>query len=111
MIDYPGLILIFVLLSITMPVYLLPSIMAREKNNFNSVLLLNVLLGWTVIAWIISLIWALRTEKDPLRSYKLNTHNCCPKIEAELTKLRNLFRAGAITKTDYHNETRKIIGN
>jgi hypothetical protein len=46
-----------------------------------------------------------------MRSYKLNTHNCCPKIEAELTKLRNLFRAGVITKTDYHNETRKIIGN
>lgn len=110
MVGYPELILLFIWLSITMPIYLLPSILAREKNNFTSVLLLNVLLGWTVIGWVVSLIWALKTEKDPLRSYKLNTHNCCPKIEAEVTKLRNLFRAGVITKDDYHNETRKIIG-
>jgi hypothetical protein len=111
MVDSPGLILLFIWLLITMPIYMLPSIMGRDKNKFNSILLLNIFLGWTVIGWGLLLVWALKTDKDPLRVYRSKTLDCCPKIEAELTKLKNLFRAGEITKDDYHQETSKLIKN
>jgi hypothetical protein len=41
-------------------IYLLPSLIASAKKRKNSgaILLLNLLLGWTVIGWIVALIWA-----------------------------------------------------
>ncbi len=43
-------------------VYLAPTIVAivRGSRNSGPVLLVNVLLGWTVIGWIVSLTMALR---------------------------------------------------
>jgi len=43
--------------------YLLPSIIGGNKKNFTAILALNILLGWTVIGWIIALIWALTYEQ------------------------------------------------
>ena len=44
--------------------YFLPTIIAgvRKKRNLISIGLLNFLLGWTVIGWIIALIWAFAHE-------------------------------------------------
>jgi hypothetical protein len=42
--------------------YFLPSIIGREKRNFPAIFILNLLLGWTVIGWIVALIWALTAE-------------------------------------------------
>ena len=40
--------------------YFLPSVVAgvRSHNNYNAILLLNLLLGWTVAGWIGALIWS-----------------------------------------------------
>ena len=43
---------------IVLIVYFLPSIVGFEKRNRNAIFILNLLLGWTVIGWIIALIWA-----------------------------------------------------
>lgn len=42
-------------------IYFLPSIIAGMKKRKNSVdiLILNTFLGWTILGWIIALIWAL----------------------------------------------------
>ena len=45
--------------------YFLPAFLARNKANFTAILLLNLLAGWTVIGWIIALVWAL--SSDPQR--------------------------------------------
>jgi len=47
--------------------YFLPSILARNRNNFLSIFLLNFFLGWTVIFWIVALIWAL-SEPAPAQT-------------------------------------------
>jgi Superinfection immunity protein len=41
-------------------IYFLPTIVAlvRHKRNVVSILLLNLFLGWTLIGWIIALLWA-----------------------------------------------------
>jgi Superinfection immunity protein len=46
--------------------YFLPSIMAfaRSKRDLLAIFLLNLFLGWTVIGWVVSLVWAVKT--DPL---------------------------------------------
>ena len=48
---------LFLLLSLFL--YFLPAYLARNKPDFTSILLLNLLAGWTFIGWIIALIWAL----------------------------------------------------
>lgn len=41
--------------------HFLPAIIAgvRHGQNFGWILLVNVLLSWTVIGWIVALIWAI----------------------------------------------------
>ena len=50
----------FFLLSLFL--YFLPAYLARNKPDFTSILLLNLLAGWTFIGWIIALIWALTAK-------------------------------------------------
>jgi hypothetical protein len=44
--------------------YFLPSIvaLARNKRDIASIILLNFFLGWTMIGWIVALVWALKTD-------------------------------------------------
>lgn len=50
--------LMFIIGSIAL--YILPSIIAsqKDKKNKDAITILNLLIGWTVIGWIISLVWA-----------------------------------------------------
>jgi hypothetical protein len=42
----------------------LPAIIAfaRSKRDAGAILVLNFLLGWTAIGWIIALVWALKSD-------------------------------------------------
>jgi hypothetical protein len=44
--------------------YFLPSIIAvaRSKRDTTAIFVLNLLLGWTAIGWVIALVWALKTD-------------------------------------------------
>lgn len=47
--------------------YLLPSFVAykRGRTNKSPILLLNLLLGWTFIGWVIALVWSTTTPTAP----------------------------------------------
>lgn len=42
--------------------YFLPSFLGRRKGNFKAIFALNLLLGWTLVGWVVSLVWALSQE-------------------------------------------------
>ena len=44
--------------------YFLPGIiaLARNKRDGGAIFVLNFLLGWTAIGWIITLVWALKQD-------------------------------------------------
>ena len=46
-------------------VFLLPTIIAvfRHKKNITAILVLNLLGGWTVVGWIIALVWAFAPDR------------------------------------------------
>jgi len=48
-------------LIILLGIYLLPGIIAgfKKKKNQTAIFFFNFLLGWTIIGWIIALIWSL----------------------------------------------------
>jgi hypothetical protein len=45
--------------------YFLPAFIAHNKRDFAAIFLVNLLFGWTVIGWIIALIWACAAETKP----------------------------------------------
>ena len=48
--------------------YFLPAIIGRDKRDAAGIILLNVFLGWTVIGWVIALVWAITSEPySPVR--------------------------------------------
>jgi hypothetical protein len=44
--------------------YFLPSIIAfaRSKRDVTAIVLLNFFLGWTMIGWVVALVWAVKTD-------------------------------------------------
>ncbi|HUO24291.1 MAG TPA: superinfection immunity protein [Candidatus Aquilonibacter sp.] len=44
--------------------YFLPAIIAfaRSKRDATAILLLNLFLGWTMIGWVVALVWAVKTD-------------------------------------------------
>jgi hypothetical protein len=45
--------------------YFLPTLVAllREKRDKLSIFLVNLFLGWSVIGWIVALVWAFKTDR------------------------------------------------
>jgi hypothetical protein len=42
--------------------YFLPTLIGHKKANAGAIFVLNLLLGWTVIGWIVALVWALTVD-------------------------------------------------
>ena len=55
--------MLFVLAGIFL--YFLPSIIAHNKRDFAAILIINLLFGWTVVGWIVALVWACAAEAKP----------------------------------------------
>lgn len=56
---------IFIILFIIgLVVYFIPTVIAliKRKKNLVAIAALNFLLGWSVIGWVVSLVWALKVE-------------------------------------------------
>lgn len=46
-------------------IYIAPIIVARvrEHPNYGAIAALNILLGWTFVGWVASLVWALTNQR------------------------------------------------
>ena len=45
-------------------VYFLPAIIAHNKKNATAITVLNLFTGWTVVGWVVALVWATATAED-----------------------------------------------
>ena len=52
-------------LAVLVLLYFLPAIIGRGKHDATGIFLLNLFLGWTIIGWVIALIWACAAEPYP----------------------------------------------
>lgn len=59
-----------VTLGISLLLYLLPAFVAgwRDHHNLVAIVVLNILLGWTVIGWILALVWSCTSPPPQRRS-------------------------------------------
>ncbi|HWZ77769.1 MAG TPA: superinfection immunity protein [Candidatus Sulfotelmatobacter sp.] len=51
--------------------YFLPAIiaLARSKRDLLAIFLLNLFLGWSVIGWIVALVWAAKSDVPATARY------------------------------------------
>ena len=51
--------LVLILLSVV--IYFIPSFVANSKQHpfMTGILLLNLFLGWTILGWVVALVWAV----------------------------------------------------
>ena len=49
----------FLIFALGTVLYFLPAIVGRNHKQAAAITLLNLLLGWTLIGWVIALIWAV----------------------------------------------------
>jgi purine-cytosine permease-like protein len=47
--------------------YFAPTITAhvRDKKNFVSIFIVNLLLGWSIVGWVVALAWAFAKDSNP----------------------------------------------
>ncbi|HVM75136.1 MAG TPA: superinfection immunity protein [Candidatus Saccharimonadales bacterium] len=68
-------------LAFSVLLYFLPAIIGRHKRDAAGIFLVNLLLGWTLIGWIIALIWACTSEDYAQVRYvhvhPAGLHYCC----------------------------------
>ena len=59
-----GITLLSLVLFALVALYFIPTIVAaaRHKRNTLAIFLLNLFLGWSGIAWVIALIWAVTVD-------------------------------------------------
>jgi hypothetical protein len=65
------------LLLIAVVLYFIPSLIAssRQVRNRGSVIVINLLLGWTFIGWVVALAMACRTVDEPLPPKRLTGYS------------------------------------
>lgn len=44
-------------------IYFIPTFVGSHKKNFGAIFALNLLLGWTLVGWVVALVWALTHEE------------------------------------------------
>lgn len=59
-----ALIFLVIIFGIGGGIYFLPAIVAKVRNqkNFISILILNLFLGWSLIGWVVALVWAFKED-------------------------------------------------
>ena len=65
-----GMLIVFLILGlVALILYFLPSIIAglRGHHNTAAIFVLNLLLGWSFIGWVVSLVWACTATGDSRR--------------------------------------------
>lgn len=60
-------LIILVIIAIGVGIYFLPSIIGfvRNKDNKIAILLLNFFLGWSLVGWVVALVWAASKDSTP----------------------------------------------
>ena len=93
-------LIIFMMIGfISLVIYFLPTIVAiiRKNNSTLAIFILNLLLGWSFIAWVIALVWA----------FSKNTSS----LEAKLKNLYILKEKGLITDEEFERKKEELLNS
>jgi hypothetical protein len=73
------------ILTVSVLVYFAPSLFGKAKRNANAILALNVFLGWTLVGWVVALVWAITKEsgEEPTEATHIRCPDCAELVRKE----------------------------
>ncbi|WP_082671958.1 superinfection immunity protein [Chryseobacterium sp. JAH] len=94
------------ILSIIIIPYFLPTFIAysRKKTNAGAIFALNLFLGWSLIGWVVALVWALSDQQIIINSTTSNNSNI-----DQLSKLNELYEKGILTDEEFTTQKQKLL--
>ena len=102
---------ILILLIIIIP-YFIPTFVAygRKKSNTGAIFALNYFLGWSLIGWVVALIWALSNKENNQQIIVNSTNpNTQQNYLDQLAKLKELHEKGVINDLEFENQKSKLL--
>ena len=95
-----------IFLAIILAFYFLPTIVAynKEHQSWTALFFLNLFLGWTLVGWVIALVWAF---VKPPKVEVLNTLSAGD----ELLKLAELKEKGILSEQEFNTRKRQILNS
>ena len=94
-----------------MGIYFMPAIVAyvRGHPSFVAIMVLNLLLGWSLVGWIVALVWAFSDMRVILlRSDDPSANNPLNQVEA-LEKLAVLRDKGVLTEEAFQRKKKTLL--
>jgi hypothetical protein len=58
-------VIVVVAIIVGLFVYFIPTIVAGGKKQSTQVFVVNLFFGWSLIGWVIALVWALQSDENP----------------------------------------------
>jgi len=94
--------------------YFLPSWLGTGKRNSTSIFLLNLLLGWTLVGWVVALVWATTKEAEqappatPIPSPPSQPAPLPADPQVAMARLRDLRDRGIISQEVFLQEIARL---
>lgn len=100
----------FALLMVAFVAYFLPAFIASHRKHPNAapIFLIDLLLGWTFIGWLVALIWAASAIKKD--SGQAAASQADDKYQS-LERLGTMKERGLIDDDEYQKEKLKLLGS
>lgn len=77
--------------------------LSRKHPNKSQVFLMNLFLGWTLIGWVVALVWSASAMK---RGSPVDN---APSKYAELERLGEMKGKGLLTEAEFESEKLKLL--
>tara|TARA_B100001057_G_scaffold478500_1_gene549012 strand:- start:201 stop:602 length:402 start_codon:yes stop_codon:yes gene_type:complete len=106
-------------------IYFLPTIVAvaRKKVNEGAIFVLNLFLGWSLIGWVVALVWALSspetTESKPrkktlepsnTKEKLMNSENVASDdVSSQIKSFYDLKEQGIITEEEFNQKKKSLL--
>ncbi len=94
------------LLVLGISLYFVPTFIARHKKNGTRIIMLNIFLGWTLIGWIVALVWAHSSHNKvwyydcPKCGYKIQLDKKLKIYECPHCRTESSYAAAHARKSD-----------
>lgn len=86
-------------------VYFLPSMVGYDNKNFSTIFIINLFFGWTLIGWVVALIFAFSDSKPTV---VVQNNDKASKYD-QLEKLNQLREKGVISTEEFIIEKEKLM--
>lgn len=97
----------YIILITVLILYFIPALVAqhRHKKNLGAIFVLNLFLGWTLIGWVVALVWASAKDENPV----VVQSAAQPDVATQLEKLVELKNNGALTDEEFEKQKQRIL--